>query len=164
MLQDNTTWSRSPLNLLVMVAIWLYSLAINVFDVPVSVNLSIETVMKGMVASAVLGVMGYAVYWLWATTSRRIGLFVIVLIISTPAALISLDLIRGGQASATPRYLIPCQLGVLLAVAYFLSDRLMSFSRRRMILGITGFWFTLSLWSCVGNLNRTPDYQKARNQ
>lgn len=163
-LQDNTTWARSPLNPLVMVAIWLYSLAIIVFDVPVSVNLSFETVAKGIAASTVLGIMGYAIYWLWATTSRRTGLFVILLIISTPAALISLDLIRGGQASATPRYLIPCQLGMLLAVAYFLSDRLTPFSRQRMILGITGFWGILSLWSCVGNLNRTPDYQKARNQ
>ncbi|MGJ3254549.1 MAG: glycosyltransferase family 39 protein [Elainellaceae cyanobacterium] len=164
MLQDNTTWARSPLNPLAMVAIWLYSLAVIVFDVSVSVDLSIETVAKGIMASVVLGIMGYAVYWLWMTASRRTGLFVILLIISTPAALISLDLIRGGQASATPRYLIPCQLGMLLSVAYFLSDRLTSFSRQRMILGITGLWVTLSLWSCVGNLNRTPDYQKARNQ
>ncbi|MGJ3244508.1 MAG: glycosyltransferase family 39 protein [Elainellaceae cyanobacterium] len=163
-LHDNTTWARSPLNPLAMVAIWLYSLAIIVFDVPVSVDLSIETVMKGIVASTVLAIMGYAVYWLWVTASRRIGLFVIVLIISTPTALISLDLIRGGQASATPRYLVPCQLGMLLALAYLLGDRLTLFSRRRTMIGITGFLLTLSLWSCIGNLSRTPDYQKARNQ
>lgn len=166
-LQDNTTWMNTPIHFWSMLAIWAYSLAILFFDVPVSVDPSLATVTKVITALGVLSLIGYATYWLCIRTPRSIRLFVLANTCSTPLILMGLDWMRSGQASATPRYLIPCQLGALIAVAYLLGDRLfrldVSPDVRHRWRGITVLLVAISLLSCSIGVNRTPDYQKARN-
>ncbi len=202
-LQDNTAWMRNPLPIWIMLAVALYSIAVLFFDVPISVDASLSTVAQGGIALSILVLVVYAVYKM-LTQAPKIGLLLLAFSVSTPAGLIALDLIRGGQAAATPRYWIPCQLGVIVIVAYGLGDRLLPadplgdhqasqwhqdaplrdlsseyraesgaeqqwHSRSRLpslgqIQFVTGLLIAISLLSCLLNLNRTPAYQKARNQ
>ncbi len=71
-----------------------------------------------------LALAGYALYFLCRHTPPRIWLFVICLIGVTGVALVGADLLLGGQRSAIARYPIPCYLGIQVAVAYLLSEKL----------------------------------------
>lgn len=161
----NTTWMRTALNPLVMLAIWLYSFAVLFFDVPVVAQGWVAVAQAGIAAS-VLAMVGCAIYWL-RKRPDQLGFLLIALCLPIPTALILLDLIFQGQASATTRYLMPSQFGVLIATAGFLALPLarpvsQQFKQVRQIL--LTFLILLSLVSGLGNLNRSPDYQKDRNR
>jgi uncharacterized membrane protein len=65
----------------------------------------------------------YSIYCLIRFNSIKVWLFVLTLISSTWLTLLCLDLSLGGTRSTINRYLIPCFIGIQLAVAYLLSDR-----------------------------------------
>ena len=67
---------------------------------------------------------GYALYFLCRDTPRRNWLFVISLIGVTGMALIVPDVLLGGRRSSITRYVIPCFLGIQIAVAYLLTVKL----------------------------------------
>jgi uncharacterized membrane protein len=167
LLQTNTTWMREPVDWFPMIAVWFYSFAILFFDVPVSTTMPIALV-EVLVASIVWGVIGYALYFLRAMASRRIWLFVYMLCIPTLFTLFLLALTQHGLASTAPRYLFPCQLGILLAVIYLLSypcqfsvSNPISQNRWKVM---TATLLSLCILSGLFNLTRTPDYQKSRNR
>ncbi|HEY9725415.1 MAG TPA: glycosyltransferase family 39 protein [Chroococcales cyanobacterium] len=71
--------------------------------------------------------VGYAVYLLYRQTPKRVWLFVLTLIGSQLLFLMLPDLILGRwRLSGETRYLIPCYLGIELAVAYLLSTKITS--------------------------------------
>ncbi|MGF1497238.1 MAG: glycosyltransferase family 39 protein [Elainellaceae cyanobacterium] len=162
-LQDNTTWMREPITPWATAAVWFYSLAVLWFDVPLSVDPSLETLGKALVALGVVVLIGYAAVIFWRETSPLVGRVVVLGAIATPLVLLGIDGLRGGQAAATPRYLTPALLGALISVAYLLGDRLQRSSHRRWrILAAT--LFSVGLLSCTIGLTHTSDYQKARNR
>ena len=70
----------------------------------------------------------YSIYFVCRRTPTRIWLFILTLIGVTALALVLPDLLLGGQRSSVTRYLIPCYLGVQLAVAYLISTQIVSIS------------------------------------
>lgn len=160
-LQDNTTWMQEPMPLWAMAGVWFYSLAVLFFDVPVAAGMPAILALQMGVAIATVAVIGYATVYLVRRTPPAVGWFLLLGAISTPLVLLSLDLIRGGQASATSRYLMPTQLAALLAVAYWIGDRLLRPSRRGSM--AIALLLTMSLMSCLLGLNATSHYQKSRN-
>jgi hypothetical protein len=169
-LAANTTWMRTPLNPLITLAIWLYSFAVLFFDLPVVVSGWIA-IVEAITAAIILAILGYALYSL-TRTPRYIWLLLAAVCLPIPLTLLALDLIFQGQVSATPRYLIPSQFGVLIAVAYCLVPRKAaahqpeekSLKTNCFQQGMAAILLSLSLLSCVVNLDRSPDYQKARNR
>lgn len=161
-LGSNTTWMRTSLNPLVMLAIWLYSFAILFFDVPI-VTQGGMAVLQATIAAGVLATIGVALYHL-----RRmpcpIGWGLAGLGLPIPIGLIFLDLVFQGQASATARYLIPAQLAVLIAVASFLAAPTELKPRKRLQQMLLSSLIVLSLISNWVNFSRSPDYQKDRNR
>jgi uncharacterized membrane protein len=99
----------------------------------------------------------YALYFLWRTTSKDIGLFILTLILATGGGLVLQDLTLAGHAgsggmSNLARYLIPCFLGLILAIAHLFSMLLtqsQSWRRQATQLGLTVFLVT-QLISSVG--------------
>jgi uncharacterized membrane protein len=156
-LEQNTTWMQVAMPLPAMVAVWLYSLVIMFVSFPVSTVLSPVIVTAIAVDLALLGLMAYSFYSLCKQSSKSIWLFAISLTM-TPAALISLDLIQNGQRSTAPRYFIPLQLAVLLAIAWLLAK----FSTRRSTI-LLALILSLGIGSGVVYLDRSPQYQKTRN-
>ncbi|HEY9601116.1 MAG TPA: glycosyltransferase family 39 protein [Allocoleopsis sp.] len=71
--------------------------------------------------------VGYAIYLLYRQTPKRVWLFILTLIGSQVVFLMLPDLILGRwRLSGETRYLIPCYLGIELAVAYLLSTKIAS--------------------------------------
>lgn len=160
-LAANTTWMRTAIHPLSMLAIWLYSFAVLFFDVPVVASGWIAAV-QAVIAAFVLVVMGYALYRL-SRSDRLTWIFILTLMLPIPLTLMLFDLAMQGQASATPRYLVPSQLGVLLAVAWWLRSPVRS-SKILPQQWVGLVLLSLCLLSGWVNLERSPDYQKARNQ
>lgn len=74
----------------------------------------------------VLLLQGYAVYVLWQTAPNKIRWFILTLIGGTALALGLPDLLFGGQRLTVTRYLIPCFVGLQLAVVWLLNRYLMT--------------------------------------
>ena len=74
----------------------------------------------------ILIIVGYAFYLLLSQTERRVWLFVMTLTCVTLAIFLPADLILGGRRLIYSRYLIPCYLGMQIAVAYFLAVKMTS--------------------------------------
>ncbi|HLO48382.1 MAG TPA: glycosyltransferase family 39 protein [Kamptonema sp.] len=68
--------------------------------------------------------IGYSINFSCKYTYQKTWLFIVILILSTAAPLVLKDLISGGQRSSIARYLVPCYLGIELAVAYLLSHKI----------------------------------------
>jgi uncharacterized membrane protein len=76
------------------------------------------------VSLLLLLLIGYAFYYLWRTTDLRAWFFVFTLTWTTALVLAFPDVLLGGQRSITERFLIPCYLGIQLAVAYLLASKM----------------------------------------
>jgi len=74
----------------------------------------------------ILIIVGYSFYFLLSQTERRVWLFVMTLTCVTVVIFIPADLITGGIRSINTRYMIPCYLGMQIAVAYFLGVKMTS--------------------------------------
>lgn len=72
----------------------------------------------------ILILSGYAIYFLCRQTSNDIWLFLLTLIGVNALTLILPDVIIGGTRSINARYLMPCYLGIQLAVAYLLANKI----------------------------------------
>ena len=68
----------------------------------------------------------YSVYFLYCRTSKRVWLFVLMLIGTPTLALMLPDVVLGGRSISQPRFLIPCYLGFQLGVAHLLATQIVS--------------------------------------
>jgi uncharacterized membrane protein len=76
----------------------------------------------------ILLTISYAIYWLCHTTPKKVWVFILILMGTTALPLLLKDTLGEGQRSTISRYLIPCYLGIQLAVAYLLSTKITSIS------------------------------------
>lgn len=161
-LQDNTTWMRVPMSFLPRVAIGLYTVVIGFVDFPVYVPVDAVIITAIIADIGLLILVGFSFYFLQTQSVCQIYLFVCTLAIATPLCLVIIDWITNGQSSTAPRYLIPCQIAVQLAIAYLFSQKLYSKNSQRWKL----LWVVLismGVLSCTANLETSPKYQKIRS-
>lgn len=78
--------------------------------------------------------VGYSIYFICRKTPKKVWLFILTLMGVTGLAVILPDLIWGGIRSSVSRYLVPCYLGIQIAVAYTISSlmRITSEKRRQL--------------------------------
>ncbi|MEO0014780.1 MAG: hypothetical protein RLZZ535_3169, partial [Cyanobacteriota bacterium] len=120
------------------------------------------TIIGALVAIGILSLSAYSLYYLIVQTNRDRWLYIICLMLSLPLPLLVADIINQGQSSTAPRYLIPLQLGILIAVAYTVASKLDSQQPKFWRLIVIAF-ILLGIFSNVRNLNLSPFYQKGRN-
>jgi len=65
-----------------------------------------------------------AFYFLARKAPKTTKLFILTLTIIPTLLFILVDLIFDTKTSTAPRYIVSCQLGILLTLAYFLADKL----------------------------------------
>lgn len=160
-LQSNTTWMQVPASLWAILGTWCYSLAVLFFDVPVAVDRPVVFGLEVVAAGLTLALIGYAFYHLVRTAPRSVTGVFLVGAAAIPLILLLLDIVRNGQAAATPRYLMPTHLAALVALAYWVGDcafRRSSFSRLAIALLLS-----VSLLSCIIGLYKDSPYLKSRN-
>jgi len=74
----------------------------------------------------ILALVSFAFVFLIRTTPRKIWLFVVCLTVFPTLILMVPDLLQGGIRSTVPRYALPSVVGIQLAVAYLLGERIFS--------------------------------------
>lgn len=74
----------------------------------------------------ILILVGYSLYFIYCSSNKRVWLFVFTLIGSTGLCLILSDLMIGGKLSSRTRYLIPCYIGIQIAIAYVVAKQIFS--------------------------------------
>ncbi|MEL6940518.1 MAG: glycosyltransferase family 39 protein [Cyanobacteria bacterium J06598_1] len=157
-LQTNTAWMSTPGSLWATLGTWFYSLAVLFFDVPVSQSPPIFG-LQVILATLTIGLIGYATTVFIRQAPQPIWSLVLANTLAIPLLLLLIDLIRNGQAAATPRYLMPTHLGAIIMLAYWLRGGLFSNSLKRR--AAISFLLIVSLVSCL--ILQPSPYLKSRN-
>ncbi len=122
--RSTTVWSEQT-NLLRLVSRWVGSLSIAFFDIGIDGTANAtQLALLIPVGITILALVGYALYFLCRHTPKRVWLLILLLIATTGLFLAVPDIMKGGRRSANPRYLVPCYVGIQLAVAYLLSAKI----------------------------------------
>jgi uncharacterized membrane protein len=122
-----TSWMSVKTPISNLVKHWVLNITKQFFDVGLYSELprlyfllSIPVILISLI------MVGYSFYLLLSQAERRVWLFVMTLTCVTVAILLPADLIKGGVRSINTRYMIPCYLGMQIAVAYFLAVKMTS--------------------------------------
>lgn len=168
-------WVARKIPLLTLFSRWAMNLSSLFLDIQVAYHqplFDIETgldpvqlTVQNLFSYAVLLILllvGYAIYYLVRQTEQPVWLF-ISLLIAIPALVMLLpDLISGGQRSSIGRYLIPCYLGVQLAVAYLLATGMTQghFKQQRFWQCVTAVLVSVGVFSCAVSFNAETWWNK----
>jgi uncharacterized membrane protein len=124
---NTTGWQSQRKSLLSLVITWFGNISRAFLDLGVNSSTPLSyRIPLGVAILAIVSIVVYSLYFLAKTTSKQVWLFVLTLIATPALALILPDLIFGGYRSAMSRYLMSCQLGILIAVAYLLANKISS--------------------------------------
>jgi len=124
---QRTTWQSFNIPLSHLVKQSVLNIIKQFFDVGLYSDLPrLYFLLSIPVILIILIIVGYSFYVLLSQTERRVWLFVMTLTCVTLAIFLPADLILGGMRSIYSRYLIPCYLGMQIAVAYFLAVKMTS--------------------------------------
>lgn len=124
---ETTSLLQAKVPLTSLVQMWMINLSRAFIDldsqgriIPVDNPISLILVIP------IIILVGYAIYFLCHHSDRTTWLFILTLMGVTGLASILPDLILGGIRSSATRYLVPCYLGIQLAVAYLIWKQLAS--------------------------------------
>lgn len=124
---QKTEWQSVKIPLSKLVANWVLNINRQFFDVGLYSDLPrLYFILTIPVILMSLIIVGYSFYFLLSHTERRVWLFVMTLTCVTLAIFLPADLILGGIRSINTRYMIPCYLGMQIAVAYFFAVKMTS--------------------------------------
>src|SRR4028119_488995 len=124
---NKTAWLFVKRPLSDLVKYWVSNITKQFFDMGLYADLPrLYFLLSIPVMLIILIIVGYSFYLLLSQTERRVWLFVMTLTCVTLAILLPSDLIRGGILSINTRYMIPCYLGMQIAVAYFFAVKMTS--------------------------------------
>lgn len=124
---NKTAWLSVKTPISNLVKHWVLNITKQFFDVGSYSDLPrLYLLLTIPVILIILISVGYSFYLLLSQTERRVWLFVMTLTCVTVAIFLPADLIWGGIRSINTRYMIPCYLGMQIAVAYFLAVKMTS--------------------------------------
>ncbi|HAT13505.1 MAG TPA: hypothetical protein DCS91_07955 [Microcoleaceae bacterium UBA11344] len=123
-IRSTTVWAQQT-NLLRLVSRWVGSVSIAFFDFGIDGTANAtQLALLIPLSIIILALVGYAIYLLCRQTPKRLWLLILLLIATTALFLAVPDIMKGGRRSTNPRYLVPCYVGIQLAVAYLLSVKI----------------------------------------
>ena len=123
-IRSTTVWAEQT-NILRLVTRWVGSVTIAFFDIGIDGTANFtQLALLIPISIIILGLVGYAIYFLCKQTPKRVWLLILLLMGTTALFLAVPDLLKGGRRSTNPRYLVPCYVGIQLAVAYLLSTKI----------------------------------------
>jgi uncharacterized membrane protein len=164
-LDNNTTWMRESFSFLKILVIWLYSIAIIFVESPLYLRLDFFMATRLAIDVSIFIITGIAFYRLWQQKDELAFVFILCLTLAVPIVLLSIDIIFNGQASATSRYLIPAQLGILVAISHLFATKIFTLDRTNRVWQIIfTCLLTIEISSCLYTFDRSPFYQKDENK
>ncbi len=141
LLGGTTSWIAVPLPLLVSVQSTIFNFSRSFVDF----NFEFSDAIAYGLAIPILVLQCYAMFVLCRRTPRRIWWFMLTFIGSTALAFGLPDLLSGGQRFTVTRYIIPCFMGLQLAVAYLLATALTALQRWKVQFAMLVFSFLICL-------------------
>ena len=145
-LYAQTAWGSSPSDLLP----WIKTVVLNVSCVFFDARMRDDNALYYLTVPIVLAIA--ASFWcVLRTTPRRTWWFLFTLVGTTPLALGLPDLFLGGRRFIVLRYGVPCYIGILLAMAYWLATRLgtTAAGARRRWRAVTAALLAAGIATCV---------------
>ncbi len=128
--QSTTSWAAHQSTLFGTAKVWALNLRRMFFDLDFNFDNKFAYLIFVVFTYAfVLILQAYAIYFLCRHAPKRVWLFILTLIGGTALTLLLPDLILGGRRSTTLRYIIPCLLGIQIAVAHFLATQMTAISK-----------------------------------
>ncbi|HEY9811491.1 MAG TPA: glycosyltransferase family 39 protein [Halomicronema sp.] len=122
---ERLNWIDRPINVFSLLISWLINIARGYFDINSNADYGENYfILSPLIILAILVLVAYSLYFLICHTPMRVWLLVMLLIGVIAIPIIIPDLIWGGIRSTKARYLIPCYLGMRLAVSYFLAYKI----------------------------------------
>ena len=123
--QETASWMTQNPNLLTMVKRWVGNLSRVFFDFGFDESATFtDTILLIPLIVILLILVGYSIYFLCRQAPKRVWLFVLTLIGVPTLPFVVVDLISGTISSGTARYLVPCWVGVQLAVIYLFATKI----------------------------------------
>jgi len=116
---DYNQWSGFPLDFIQLVRGWAASYSRVFVDFE-----PFQDLVKIVFGFPILFLIGTSLFFIWRKGQENAWKFIFLLIGTTAGSLILPDLILGGYRSIIARYIMPCFIGILLAVACFLSTQI----------------------------------------
>lgn len=167
-LEDNTVWMQGAVDLLPMIAVWLYSIPILFIESPIYLPIDFSIIIRILIDFNLFILIGFSFYFLIKKAELRISIFILTSLFLPRLILILNDVIRQQQVSAAPRYTIPLYIGLELSVAYLLAQKIFNqnfkeYKSRRKWIIVLVCAISIGIISCTFNLNKSPKYQKTRN-
>jgi uncharacterized membrane protein len=161
--KTGATWTAVPLPLDILLKTWGLHLA-RAFWIPEG-DFGFDHWFMYLSLPLLLLLSGLSFYTLYRHTPLSTWLFVMVLTGSTFVPLGLLDLVLGGQRSASSRYVVPFYLGLPIAIAYFFAYQ---FSKpvttgRKVWQGAIAILLSVSLVFCVFNTQQDTVWTKGIN-
>ncbi|MEL6161213.1 MAG: glycosyltransferase family 39 protein [Cyanobacteria bacterium J06627_32] len=124
---QQVSWTAQPIAFSSLARIWLGNLTRLFFDLNLdSTDPPIYSVLPIL---CVLGLTAYAIWWSYRHMPRAAGVFLALLGGVTLLTFVGPDLLMGGRRSSVSRYLIPTYISLQLAIAYLLSQKIVTHSR-----------------------------------
>jgi uncharacterized membrane protein len=147
--QASTAWSSTKVPPSRLVKSWLGNISRVFFDINLDATAPVIYTIPPVLVALIL--VGYSFYFLFRQTTKDVYLFVLITIGVPFLALVIPDLISGGLRSTVPRYLVPCYIGILLAVAHLLGKKLVSssFLEQKLWQSLTLVLISAGVVSCV---------------
>ncbi len=124
--QASTAWSSTKVPLVRLVKSWAGNISRVFFDINLDASAPAIYTIPPVLILVIL--VGYSFYFLGRKTSPNTYIFILIQLGVSFLPLAISDLISGGLRSTVPRYLVPCFLWILLAVAYLLGQKIISSS------------------------------------
>jgi uncharacterized membrane protein len=146
-IQATTGWTKEALPWWTATQVWM----LNFSRIIVDFDFKLDNGWAYSVIIAALMLEVYAIYFVGRHAPKSISGFILTLMGGTILALAIPDLLLGGKRAIVSRYLFPCYLGVLLAVAYFISMQIVATSelRRRIGRGLFIAVVCVGIASCI---------------
>jgi uncharacterized membrane protein len=161
--KTGATWTAVPLPLDILLKTWGLHLA-RAFWIPEG-DFGFDHWFMYLSLPLLLLLSGLSFYTLYRQTPLSTWLFVMILTGSTFVPLGLVDLVLGGQRSASSRYVVPLYLGLPIVIAYFFAYQLSkpSATGRRVWQGAMAILLSVSLIFCVFNTQHNTVWTKGIN-
>ena len=141
---------------------WIRSISLFFADFNLNDNSKlIYWVPFGIILLLLMGLVGYSIYFMARHGEEKARLFIFTLIFTPAIALILPDLLLGGQRSIATRYLIPCFLGIQLAVSYLLATKINQNANKKIWKVITVALISIGILSGVSYTSSEVWWTKA---
>ncbi|ACB52751.1 hypothetical protein cce_3403 [Crocosphaera subtropica ATCC 51142] len=157
--QQITSWTKQfHFSAIYLLKYWGF----NISRIFVDFDLKFNSNITNFVIIIYLVLVLYSLYFLIKNTPKKCWLFIMIMMVVQILCLLIPDIVVGGVRSLSPRYLIPFYIVTDVSIAYLLTNQLISpqiFNTRIWSI-ITLIIFSVSLLSCINNLQKNTSYTK----